>query len=290
MASGVAMTTSKSMLPFLTSSARSSIPTMSAPASLALSAFAPWVKTATRTVLPVPWGRTVLLRTTWSDFRASTPRLTATSMDSRNLTELPSSVRRATASSTLYARVESTFSRISFWRLVSLLMSEALHIQTHATGGTRDGANGSFQVSSRQIRLLGLGDLFKLSASNGTHLFSVRTARATLDASRLFQQHRRRRSLCNESETTVAIYSNNNWRRQPGFDVLCGCVKRLTELHNVNAVLTQCRTNRGTRVGLTGSNLKLDVRFNLLCHEFLLWVVAPFGSPVMRREKPASPW
>ena len=45
-------------------SARSSIPTMSAPAALASSALAPWAKTATRTVLPVPAGRTTAPRTT----------------------------------------------------------------------------------------------------------------------------------------------------------------------------------------------------------------------------------
>ena len=36
--------------------ARSSIPTKSAPAALAFSAFSPWVNTATRTDLPVPFG------------------------------------------------------------------------------------------------------------------------------------------------------------------------------------------------------------------------------------------
>src|SRR5580698_4153746 len=53
MASGLAITTSKSICPAFTFSARSSKPTMSAPAALAASAFLPWVNTATRTVLPV---------------------------------------------------------------------------------------------------------------------------------------------------------------------------------------------------------------------------------------------
>ena len=73
------------MLPALIDSAKSSKPTISAPASLAASAFAPWANTATRTVLPVPLGNTVELRTTWSDLRGSTPRLTLTSTDSMNL-------------------------------------------------------------------------------------------------------------------------------------------------------------------------------------------------------------
>ena len=44
------------------------MPTMSAPAALAASAFAPCVNTATRTFLPLPFGSTVEPRTTWSDF------------------------------------------------------------------------------------------------------------------------------------------------------------------------------------------------------------------------------
>lgn len=37
---------------------------MSAPAATALAALSPWAKTATRTVLPVPFGRLVEDRTT----------------------------------------------------------------------------------------------------------------------------------------------------------------------------------------------------------------------------------
>ena len=59
---------------------------MSAPAALAASAFSPGGQnTATRTVLPVPWGSSTEPRTPWSDFLASMPRRTATSTDSTNL-------------------------------------------------------------------------------------------------------------------------------------------------------------------------------------------------------------
>ena len=62
------------------------MPTTSAPAARASSAFAPGGQnTATRTDLPVPAGSTVEPRTCWSDFLASTPRRTATSTDSTNL-------------------------------------------------------------------------------------------------------------------------------------------------------------------------------------------------------------
>lgn len=115
-ASGDAITTSKFISPFLIWSARSSIPTSSAPAALAASAFGPRVNTATRTERPVPCGSTVAPRTFWSDLRASMPRLTATSTLSLNLA-VASSFSRAIASLMSYCLVASTFhgSRAYAW-------------------------------------------------------------------------------------------------------------------------------------------------------------------------------
>ena len=87
MVSGVAITTSKSKSPFFAISARSSIPTLSAPASRAFLASSPSQKTATFTVFPVPFGKTIEPLMFWSDFFASTPKLMLTSIDSTNLTE-----------------------------------------------------------------------------------------------------------------------------------------------------------------------------------------------------------
>jgi hypothetical protein len=64
MESGVAITTSKFMFPFLISIAKSSVPTMSAPATDAFSILSPCVKTATRTALPMPFGKTDAPQTT----------------------------------------------------------------------------------------------------------------------------------------------------------------------------------------------------------------------------------
>ena len=77
--SGVARATSKSRNPPLIRVARSSPPTMSAPAAVAFSAFSPCAKTATRTLLPIPLGRATEPRTFWSLWRGSIPRLVETS-------------------------------------------------------------------------------------------------------------------------------------------------------------------------------------------------------------------
>ena len=60
---------------------------MSAPAALASSAFSPRAKTATRTVLPVPFGRVTLPRTIWSAWRGSMPRFIEISIDSSNFAD-----------------------------------------------------------------------------------------------------------------------------------------------------------------------------------------------------------
>ena len=60
---GVAITTSKSSSPFLIFSAKSSIPTASAPASNASFACSASAKTATLQVFPVPAGKEIALLT-----------------------------------------------------------------------------------------------------------------------------------------------------------------------------------------------------------------------------------
>jgi hypothetical protein len=77
--SGVAIAASKSRNPPWIFSIRSSLPTTSAPAARAASAFSPTANTATRAVLPVPCGRLTVPRTIWSALRGSTPRRMATS-------------------------------------------------------------------------------------------------------------------------------------------------------------------------------------------------------------------
>ncbi len=82
--SGVAMQRSKSMVPPLTFSTRSSAPTTSAPAARASSALAPRANTATRSVRPEPFGRLQTPRTIWSACLGSTPRFIAISTVSSN--------------------------------------------------------------------------------------------------------------------------------------------------------------------------------------------------------------
>src|SRR6476660_4225246 len=125
------------------------MPTASAPAARASSAFAPGgANTATRTALPVPAGRTVEPRTCWSDFLASTPRRTATSTDSTNLVLLLF-LRIFRASSRAYCLPGSTSVERALNRLLIFATTLALHHDAHAAGATGNGAHRGFQIGRR---------------------------------------------------------------------------------------------------------------------------------------------
>src|SRR5688572_1095824 len=186
-ASGVAMTTSNSMKPPLIFSARSSKPTMSAPASFALSALAPCANTATRTVLPVPRGSTTLPRTTWSDFFASMPRFTATSTDSSNLA-VAVFFTSSSAAFISYVLVRSTMPTIFWARLEILAMLDALHFDAHAAGAAGDGAHGRIEIGGGEVRRLGLRDFLGLGAGEPAHLVGVRRLAALVQLERLLDE------------------------------------------------------------------------------------------------------
>src|SRR5690348_15119911 len=259
--------------------ARSSMPTTSAPAALAASAFSPGGQnTATRTVLPVPCGSTVEPRTPWSDFLASMPRRIATSTDSTNLVLLLS-LRIFNASSTGYCLPGSTAALIALIRLLMRAMSDALHGEAHTAGAAGNGAHRRVEAGRRQVGFLLLGDFLELLAGHLADLVGIRLGRALLHPGRLHQQHGRGRGLGDEREGAVRIRGDDHRDRQALLDLLRGRVEGLAELHDVEATLAERRTDRRTRVGLTGLDLQLDVTDDFLCHFVFSWSssVCTFG-------------
>src|SRR3546814_13953733 len=53
-------------------------------------------------------------------------------------------------------------------------------------------------------------------------------------------------------------------------ELLRGSIELLAELHDVDAILTERRTDRRCRIGLACRNLQFDIGRNLLCHELKL--------------------
>src|SRR6202789_648750 len=265
MASGLAITTSKSICPALTFSARSSKPTMSAPAAFAASAFLPCVNTAPRTVFPVPCGMTVEPRTCWSDLVASTPKFTDTSTDSLNFA-VANSLTSLRASSMGYDLPGGSFSFQVLVRFATAGMSHSFHVNAHAAGAARDGANGRIQVSGGQIGHFHLGNIFELLSRYPAPLGGVRSRAALGKAQRLGDEHRRRRRLHDEGKAAVAVYGDHYWGRQALFQGLSLRIECLAELHDVHALLTQRGPHRRTGVRLSCRDLQLDIAGNLLCH------------------------
>ena len=69
-----------------------------------------------------------------------------------------------------------------------------------------------------------------------------------------------------KSEALVSIGSNHHGQRQTGLNTLSLRIECLTELHDVQATLTQRRTDWRGWVGLTSWHLQLDEADDLLRH------------------------
>src|SRR5690606_26417768 len=246
----------------------SSAPTISAPAFLASSALSPRAKTATRTVRPVPFGRLTTPRTIWSAWRGSTPRFIAISMVSSNLATARS-LTRPIAADRSYSLLRSTPSRILLMRLEIFAIVSAHHFQAHRTGRTFDHAHRCFNISGVQILHLRFSDRANLVASDRAGACLARGLRTGLEVSGLLEEVGHRRGLHHKSERLVLVIGDHDWNRRTLFHFLRGSVERLAEFHDVDAALTQGRTDRRRRIGRTCRYLELQLACNFLSHCFL---------------------
>ena len=92
----------------------------------------------------------------------------------------------------------------------------------------------------------------------------------------------RRRGLGDEGEGTVAERGDHDRDRHAGSRSAVRGVERLAEFHDVQAALTERRTDRRRRIGLAGRHLQLDVTDYLLCHLSPLRVVLGTKSQLVR--------
>src|SRR3989441_6231688 len=296
MRSGVAMVVSKSMKPPWTRSTRSSAPTTSAPASRASFSFSPLANTATRTLLPVPWGSTTAPRTIWSACLGSTPRRKERSTDSSNF--VPGmDLRSAIASSTVYSRSGSIFAAAASYRLpvrfvTTVAMSSLLaDFDAHAAGGALDDPHGGVDRVRVQIRHLRLRDLPDLLPGDLADLLLERVRRRLRDAGRSLEQHRRRWGLHHERERPILVDRDHDREDQALLALRLGVVA-LAELHDVDAVLPERRPHRRRGIGLAGGGLQLDDCLNLLHREPLIRASPPGSTrapPAWGDPRPAPP-
>src|SRR5690606_27556377 len=101
--------------------------------------------------------------------------------------------------------------------------------------------------------------------------------RTGLEVGGLLEEVGHRRGLHHKSERLVLVIGDHDRNRRTLFHFLRGSVERLAEFHDVNAALTQGRTDRGRRIGRTCRYLELQLACNFLSHCFLPFYFA--GNP-----------
>src|SRR5918911_2401957 len=248
--SGVATATSNSVkFSSRMRAARSSDPTMSAPASSASRAFSPTAKTATRCVLPVPFGSMSVPRTIWSALRGSTLSLTWTSTLSSKFA--PSRLfSNSSASRGVYSRSRSTLAFCS----KSFLPIDRY---PHAPRRSLDDLRRPFDVDGVQVRHLRACYLLDLRPANRADLLAVRFAATLLEARGLLEQERRGGRLGDKGERAVLV--DRDLHGDHLAHLVAGRVVELPhELPDVHLRLAQGRSYRRRRVGLTARDLQLQ--------------------------------
>src|SRR5215470_18448214 len=223
----------------------SSPPTKSAPASCASRTFSPPAITSTRTVLPSPFGRPTVPRTTWSECLGSTPRLMASSTVSLNFVWC-TFFKSSAASPSLYGRA-STFLRAFstcfpdfFIRyLVRPRAPELLgfhDFQAHVARRTHHGAHRGLQIGGVEVDKLDLGDLFHLLLGDFADFVAVRLGRTLGNVGRALQQHGSWRRFQNETERAVAVNRNKHGKNHSVRFFRGFRVELLAEIHDIQAV------------------------------------------------------
>src|SRR6056297_1135375 len=267
-------------------SIRSSAPTMSAPAACASSAFGPRAKTATRTVLPVPFGRPTTPRTIWSACRVSTPRFIAISSVSSNFA-FAFALISATACSTVTSSTPATASRTARVRFPSFAI--LLHLDAHGLCRAYDDFHCVFNGIRIEVLHLRFGDFAHLLCRDGGDGLAARrfgAARTVPLADRFhaggfLQVIRGRRRLDVHGEGFVLVIDNLGRARRALLHLLRLGIERLAEFHDVDTALAQRRAHGRARVGLTCRDLQLH-----LASKFLGHLASPFPTAAPRVSRP----
>src|SRR6478609_5563507 len=162
-----------------------------------------------------------------------------------------------------------------------------LGVDAHRASGAGDDARRHLLVVGVEVFHLLTGDLENLVARELGDLGLVRLAGTLGDASGLLDELGGRRGLRHEGERAVLVDRDLDRDDVAALGLRRGVV-RLDELHDVDAVLTEGRTDgRGGR-GLTGLDLQLDEAGDLLlgghgCLPSSLWADAVGDDPVAGR-------
>jgi len=138
-------------------------------------------------------------------------------------------------------------------------------LQSHIPRRALDRPHRRFNGRGVQVGELRAGYFFNLLAGHAAHAVPIRLGRPFFHPGRLLQEVGSGRSLGDEGKRPIGVDSDNDrYRHVAGVGRLG--VERLTELHYVDAMLTERGADRGRGIGLPCRDLQLYVRGYLLCH------------------------
>ena len=128
---------------------------------------------------------------------------------------------------------------------------------------TRQAASSVRRVKIRHLRL---GDLEHLFAGDLANLVTVRLGTGCRDTGGFLQERAGGRRLGYECESLILVNRDDDRDDGPR-DLLGRRVELLAELHDVYALLAECRADGRRRVRLTRRDLQLDHACNwFACH------------------------
>src|SRR5665647_962145 len=218
-------------------------------------------------VLPVPWGRTTVPRTIWSEYLGLTPSRMSMSTDSSNLAKW-AFLRRLTASSRVYDLISSPLTSRALTVFLPCLLTDDL--QSHVAGRALDDLLGRFDVVGVEVGELHPGDLLDLLHGDLADLLLVRRPGPLGDPGRLLQKVGGRRGLDDEVERLDLEHGDEHGDDRALVHLLRPLVELADEAHDVDAVLAQRRPDGRGGAGLCGDNLQLDLGNDFFRHLVLL--------------------
>src|SRR5579862_3809977 len=255
---GIAMATSNSYQPPSIFLARSSMPTPSAPDSVAIWASAPSANTMTRRALPMPLGRDTEPRMDCSLFLGSIASLTAISID-WSLFVVENDLRILTASSTGYFFCPSTLAASALYRLLRLRIVLSFDLDSHVPRGALDRLDRGIHGPGVHVLDLDLGDLLEVLPGHGPHLLLVGGPASLHHVGVLLQEHARRGGLVDHVERAVLV-DRHDARDHQARVLLRGVVEAFHEFADVDAVLAERRAHGRSGSRLPAGALQLDLR------------------------------
>src|SRR5512137_2679035 len=194
--------------------------------------------TAIFLVLPVPWGRTTVPRTIWSEYFGLTPSRMSMSTDSSNLAKW-ACLRRPAASSRVYCLGSGPLTSRALRVFLPCLLTDDL--QSHVAGRALDDLIGRVDVVGVEVGELRPGDLLDLLHRDLADLLLVRGAGALGDPGGLLQEVGGGRGLDDEVERLVLEHGDEDGDDGALVHLLRPFVELADEAHDVDAVLAQGR-------------------------------------------------